>query len=234
MAQFTLELETGRATGSGPARRLRVEDRIPGVLYGEGVEPTSVTVGRRDLRAALHTEAGMNALLTLKLSDGGEQLALIRELQRDPVKRKVLHVDFLAIDRNKPIRVDVPVVTVGESEKVQQAEGGTIDQLAFTLHVLSLPNAIPNEITVDVSEMDIGDTIRIGDLQLPEGVTTDVDPEEPVVSAKIVQEVVLEPEPVEGEEAEGEEAEGEGAEAAADGEGEGDAAEGGEDSGDEG
>lgn len=206
-----MKLTPGRETGTRPSRRLRAEDHIPGVLYGEGFDPVSITVERRELRAALTTDAGLNALLNLQLGER-EQLALVRELQQDPVKHKVIHVDFLAVDADKPLRVDVPVHTVGESELVNNAEGGTIDQVLHSITVLAKPHEIPNELTVDVSSMDIGDSIRVGDLDLPGEVTTDVDPEEPVAVAKIV--TVEVPEPTEGEEAEG--AEGEEAEGAGD------------------
>lgn len=223
----TLQLTAGRRTGSRESRRLRGQDHVPGVLYGQNFDPVAVTVERRELRSALTTDAGLNAVLILHLGDR-EQLGLVRSLQQDPVKKRVLHVDFLAVDPDQKLRVDVPVITVGESEKVNNAEGGTIDQVLHTLSVLAKPHEIPNDVTVDISEMDIGDTIRVGDIRLPGDVTADADPDDAVAVAKIVTIEVPEPaEEVEGELVEGEEGdlvpaeeaegEGEGAEAVAEG-----------------
>lgn len=224
----TLQLTAGRQTGSRESRRLRADDHVPGVLYGQNFDPVAVTVERRELRSALTTEAGLNAVLILHLGDR-EQLALVRALQQDPVKKRVLHVDFLAVDPDQKLLVDVPVITVGESEMVNNAEGGTVDQVLHSLSVLAKPHEIPNEITVDISGMDIGDTIRVEDLQLPGDVTADADPDEAVAVARIVTIEVPEPEEVEEELLEGEEGElVEGEEAEGEGEGAEGAAEGGE------
>jgi large subunit ribosomal protein L25 len=208
MADTFLTLETGRAHGSRSSRRLRREDKIPAILYGFETDPTSVAVGRRELRRALTTEAGTNALLTLDLS-GTAKTAVVRDIQRDPVRNAVLHVDFLVVDPNVAINVEVGIVLVGESEAVVKAEGGTVEHLLHTLTVLTRPDNIPNELTIDISGLEIGDTLRVRDIVLPDGVSTDVDPEDAVASARIVQELQIEPEPVEGEELEGEELEGE-------------------------
>ena len=218
--QVTLELTARNEIGSRPSRRLRADDHIPAVLYGQQVDPVAVTVERRSLRAALTTDAGLNALITLKVGDR-EQLGMVREVQQDPVKNRVLHVDFLAIDTEHELRVDVPIITEGEAEAVDNVEGGTIDQTLHSLSVLSKPLSIPNDIRVDISNMEIGDTIRVGDLILPDGVTANIDADEPVAVAKIVTVEVPEPvaeeellegeegEAVEGEEGEGEATEGE-------------------------
>ncbi|OWY63241.1 hypothetical protein B7486_54165, partial [cyanobacterium TDX16] len=144
--------------------------------------------------------------------DGDRQLSIVKEMQRDPVRRDVTHVDFLRIDRDAEISVEVPIVLVGEAEKVER-ENGNVTHALFTLHITAKPDSIPNEIEVDISDLEIGDSLRVEDLQLPAGVTTDVDPEESVVSAQ-AQTVEELPEPTEGEEgeaAEGEAAEGEAA-----------------------
>src|SRR5579871_3855242 len=109
----TLVAETGRVTGSRPARRLRAEGLVPGVVYGLDREPVSVAVAWPELRRALTTEAGLNALITLDV-EGHQDLTIVKDLQRDPVRRSVTHVDFLRIDRDAEISVDVPIVLVGE------------------------------------------------------------------------------------------------------------------------
>jgi large subunit ribosomal protein L25 len=231
MAEITLKADVGRPTGTRVSKRLRATGRVPGVVYGLGADPTPVAVDWRDLRQALTTDAGLNALIDLEF-DGQSQLSIVKSLQRHPVHHTVTHVDFLLIRRDVAITVDVPIVLVGEAEEALK-EGAVIDQMLTTLSVAAMPANIPNELTVDVSSLAVGDAIRVGDLTLPSGVTTEVDPEDPIVTAHIVQVDVPEPEAPEGEEgeegegAEGEEGEGaegaaaEGAERGADGAAEG-------------
>jgi large subunit ribosomal protein L25 len=211
-----LAAQPGRTTGSSASRRLRADGKVPAVLYGRGAEPAALTVAWRDLRSALTTDKGLNALLTIDV--GGKQTkAIVKEIQRHPVRRDVLHVDFLSVDVDKPITTDVPIVLEGEATLVLREEG-VVEQALNAIVVHAKPDAIPGHLAVDVSELEIGHTITVADLVLPPGVTTDADPEETVVTAKHAA-VEEEPEPVEGEEGE-EAAEGEGAE--------GEAAEGGE------
>jgi large subunit ribosomal protein L25 len=183
MAEITLVAETGRPTGSRPANRLRAQGKVPGVVYGLGNDPTPVSVDWRELRRVLTTEAGLNALIDLQV-DGDTRLSIVKELQRHPVRHTVDHVDFLLIRRDQVITVDVPVVLEGEAELVTR-EGGMVDQVLTLLSVSAKPADIPNELPVDISELQIGDTVRIGDLRLPSGVTTDLDPEDPVISAHV-------------------------------------------------
>lgn len=167
--------------GSRAAGRLRSEDLIPAVIYGHGSDPRSVAVARRELRQVLTGDAGMNALITLDLGDDS-QLALVREVQRHPVRNTVIHVDFILVSRDEVVTVEVPIVLEGEPVNVLRHEG-TVDQQLFTLTVQAKPGQIPNELTVDISGIDIGDTIRVGGLALPAGARTEVDAEEPVLVA---------------------------------------------------
>jgi large subunit ribosomal protein L25 len=214
MNEVTLTAETGRPLGSRPAGRLRAEGKIPGVLYGKGSEPTPVVVDWRDLRHALTTEAGLNAVINLNV-DGDTKLTIVKEMQRHPVKRNITHVDFIVIDRDKEIEVEVPIRLEGEAKAVLDAQG-VVDQTMHTLTVLAKPGSIPNELVVDISGLTIDEPVRVSAIALPEGATTEVDPEEVVASGQITRAAVEEEtEAVEGEEGEG--AEGEGAEASADG-----------------
>lgn len=181
MAEYTLTAESGRQTGSRPSGRLRSAGRIPGVLYGHGTEPQSLSVDARELRLALSTDAGLNQLLNLEV-EGTSHLALARELQRHPVRHTVTHVDFLIVRRDEIISADVPLTLVGEAKEVETARG-LIEQPLTSLTVNATPAAIPPGIEIDISALVVGDAIRVGDIQLPDGVTTDVDPEEAVVVA---------------------------------------------------
>ncbi|HZB71363.1 MAG TPA: 50S ribosomal protein L25 [Acidimicrobiales bacterium] len=205
------------AAGTRAAGRLRREGLVPAVVYGHGADPKSVSVVRRELRAALSTEAGSNALLDLQV-EGEAVLALVKEMQRDAVRNEVTHVDFIRVSRDEAVVVEVPIHFEGEASEVTSG-GGTLDQQLFNLTVTAKPGDIPSAITVDVSGMSIGDSVRVGDLSLPRGVTTDVDPEEAVAVAQVSQ-AAQEAEALDMEAAaaleaeEGEAAEGEGAEAA--------------------
>jgi large subunit ribosomal protein L25 len=210
-----LVAETGRTTGSPASRRLRATGKVPAVLYGRGAEPAPISVEWRDLRSALTTDKGLNALLTLKIGSRSTK-AIVKEMQRHPVRRDVLHIDFLAVDVDKPITTDVPLVLEGEPEKVIR-DDGVVEQIVNVLIVTAKPDAIPGHIAVDVSDLEIGQHITVGDLQLPADVTTETDPEETVVTAKLTSLALAEEEEEEeGEEGEEEEgAEAEGAEGAA-------------------
>jgi len=216
MAEITLPAHTGRPTGSRPSNRLRAEGKVPATVYGLGGDAVTVSVDWRDLRHALTTEAGMNALINLQIDEHATELTIVKELQRHPIKRSVLHIDFLRVSRDVAIEVEVPIVLLGEAEQVTR-DGGTVDQALFHLTISAKPGSIPNELTVDISGLTIGDAVRVGDIALPEGVETEVDAEEPVVigSAPQAEEVVEVPEGEEVEEgAEGEAAAGEAPDAA--------------------
>ncbi len=175
MSEANLSTEVRRETGKRPAGRFRREGRVPAVVYGLGAEPQSVTVVARELAQILSGAAGANTLITLKV-DGGEQLALAREIQRHPVKNSVLHVDFVRVRADQAVSAEVPLQLTGDAEGVTL--GGMLEQSLFTVSVEALPNAIPNAITHDISGLGINDQLRVGDLVLPEGVVVSLDPEE--------------------------------------------------------
>jgi large subunit ribosomal protein L25 len=211
---ITLVAEVGRSTGTSASRRLRATGKVPAVLYGRGADPKAITVDWRELRLALTTEKGLNALINLTV-DGSTTPAIVKEMQRHPVRRDVLHVDFLAVDVDKPIATDVPIVMEGEATLVYR-EQGVVDQVMNAIVVHAKPDRIPGHLSVDISELEIGHTLTVADLVLPEGVTIDADPEETIVIAQLTSLALAEEEEgEEGEEAEeGEEgAEGEAAEA---------------------
>src|SRR5579884_1914939 len=179
MPEITILADTGRKPGTRPAARLRGEGKIPGVVYGHGVDPIVVAVDGRELRAALSTDAGVNALLSLKV-EGTSHLTMARVIQRHPVRHTVVHVDFQIVRRDEVMSVEVPVVLVGDATAVHR-EDGVVNQELHALTVNATPDRIPHNIEVDISELAVGSSIRVGDLRLPSGVSTDIDPETAIV-----------------------------------------------------
>ena len=185
MADLVLNTEEKTTIGSRSSRRLRRDGKVPGVLYGLGQDPEIFSVDYGDLRGALTTDAGLNALIQLSIN-GTNQLSILKTLQRHPVKDEVIHVDFVRVDPNEELAVEVPIVLEGVAKKVTD-QNGMVDQTMFSLSVLSLPDSIPNELTADVSELEINDAIRVSDVVLPEGVRTEVDPEEAIAVGTVTR-----------------------------------------------
>ena len=185
MEEILLTANTTRETGSSSSRRVRKDGVVPGVLYGLNEESVSVSVTWPDLRRALTTDSGVNAIIQLEI-DGKKQMTIVKDIQRHPVKRNVLHVDFLRIDPNKNVTVDIPLIMIGEAREVSAADG-MVDQNMFSLTVSAPPDRIPTEIEVDISALTVGDAIRIGDLELPEGVSSEGDPEDPIAVGMITR-----------------------------------------------
>lgn len=183
MAEITLVAEPGRATGSSESRRLRAAGRIPAVVYGHGMEGVSVSVDGRELRHALSGEAGTNQLLELKVGSDSH-LAMARVLQRHPVRNTVVHVDFQVVRRDEVISAEVPIVLTGEAKAVSQ-ESGVVEQPLTSLTVNATPSLIPSSIEVDITDLAVGEGVRVGDLKLPSGVTTDVSEDEIVVIGSV-------------------------------------------------
>lgn len=194
-----LKTHVGRNTGSAESRRLLAQDHIPAVIYGHGMQPVSVTVERRELRAALSGPAGTNTILELHVGNKTYP-AVVKEMQRDPVKRGVRHIDFMQIDLSEEIVMAVPVHLTGTAKAVL-AEGGLIDPTVDRIEVRAAANNIPNEILIDITNMGMDDVIRLGDIELPKGVTAVADADLVIVTVlvtKIEVEVVIAA-PVEGE-----------------------------------
>ncbi|MHB8245092.1 MAG: 50S ribosomal protein L25 [Acidimicrobiales bacterium] len=199
MAEIQLVAEPGRPEGSSASRRLRHAGRIPAVVYGHGIEPIPVSVDARELRVALNGEAGSRALLQLHVG-ADRHLAVARQLQRHPVRHTVTHIDFQVVSRDEIISADIPITLVGEALIVHRG-GGTVTQELVTLQVKARPASLPPHIEIDITDLEIGDTVRVADIKLPAGVETDADPEQAIVSGQPPQVTVL-PEPTEAGEAE--------------------------------
>lgn len=166
MAEVKLGATKREDTGKGNARKVRASGQVPGVLYGRGMDPVAIAVDRREFVTALKTDAGLNVLLDIEL-DGDTTLALTRELQRDPVKGTLLHADFVKVDRKTAIEVEVPVHLVGEAAGAK--EGGALEQPLFSVHVRCLPTEVPEYVEADVSNLAIGEALRVGELTAGKG-----------------------------------------------------------------
>jgi len=195
--QVTLTAEAREGGGKGEGRRLRRAGRVPAVAYGGGLDATPVSVDALELYHALRTDAGLNALIRLEV-DGDTHLTLARQLQRHPVRREIMHVDFVVVDRSRKVTVDVPIHLTGEAPGTD--EGGVVDQVRFDVSVEVLPLEVPDNLELDISDMQVGDVKRLSDLRLPEGVALLDDAESTVASVYIPQVEVPEPEVAEGEE----------------------------------
>ena len=176
----SLKTKVGRTIGSAESRRLVLADQIPAVVYGHGMIPVKITVDRRDLRIALAGPAGANTILELQVGDD-KYPAIVKEMQRDPVKRVVRHVDFMQISLTELITMDVPVHLKGTAKAVL-ADGGLVDATVNTIQVRATATNIPNEILIDVTNMGMQDVIRLAEIQLPTGVTAVGDPDLVVVT----------------------------------------------------
>ncbi len=204
----TLVVELREGAGKSRARKLRAAGRIPGVFYGRGRQTVAVSLDPLGLERAIATsEAGVNTLFDLEVSGNGDfrgRVVMLKELQREPVYGKLLHADLYEVDLSHTVQVSVPLHVVGVAPGVSM--GGILDQSLRELEIECLPRAIPDEIRIDVATLDIGDSIHVRDLVLPEGVELRNDPELAVVSV-VVPAKEEEPEPEEvAEVAEGEEA----------------------------
>jgi large subunit ribosomal protein L25 len=213
--QITLRAETGRATGSRSSRRLRRTGQVPAVVYGKGTDPLTIAVDHRELRAALTTEAGTNALINLEVGSD-KILSLARVVETHPYRREIRHVDFVTVSLTDRVAAEIPVHLVGESVGI--LAGGVLSTPRTVVAIEALVTNIPSYVELDISALEIGDALRIGDLPPIEGVDYTDDPEYTVVSITVPALEVEEP-------AEDEEAEGEGEEGA---EGEASEGEGGE------
>jgi large subunit ribosomal protein L25 len=193
MATASLDAAPRSATGKGAARSLRREGRIPAVIYGHAREPQSLSINTRELERLLGRVSAETTVIELAL-DGRTTRTLIREIQRHPFKRSIIHVDFQELVAGEKVTVNVPIVIVGTAAGVR--EGGILDQIMRELSVEVDPANIPNHIDVDVADLTIGHSVHVSDLVLPDGVTVLDDPDATVavVSApKVVEETPAEP-----------------------------------------
>lgn len=167
MTDATLTASIRSERGSGPAGRLRRDGHVPAVVYGLGADTLAVTVSARELDHILHSDTGVNSLITLQV-DGGDVLALARQIQRHPTRGILQHVDFIRVSRDTAVHAEVPLVIVGEAPGTKA--GGKLEQQLFTVGVSALPDRIPSSIEVSIAGLGLGDQIKVADIACPDGV----------------------------------------------------------------
>jgi len=206
--EWILTVEERSIRGQGGARRMRRAGRLPGVVYGGEEAAVAISVDTRSVHKVLRSERGVNTLLTLRFEGSGQTCkALIREVQADPLHDGLLHADFLRISMTQEIQIPVHLEFEGTAAGVK-TQDGVLHVVRHEIEISCLPGDIPESIHVDVSELEIGDEIRIGDLPLPEGVNLDSDPARMVVHVVPPTRVEVEEAAAEEEEAVEEAAEG--------------------------
>jgi large subunit ribosomal protein L25 len=200
--QFKLAVTSRAQTGRSASRRLRKASRIPAILYGKHTKPESLSIEGPEFTRLLKTVAGRSVLIELQRDQAGKALSFLQEVQRDPITDKYLHVDLQEVKENEKFEIRVPVRVVGESFGVKN-QSGVLEMASQVLRIRVLPKDLPEAVVVDVTELKVGETIKVGSLKSISGVEF-LDPKgQPVVScvepvAEIVQEVAAAPTAAEG------------------------------------
>lgn len=181
MAELTLEVARRERAGKEIAKKLRAAGKVPAVVYGGHRDPVAIEVDRKSVVDLIQkSDHGVRSIFLLKMAGSDQQRhAMIKDIQIDPVSRKMTHIDFVRIVMDETVRVAVPVHLNGTAIGVK--EGGLLDFQVRELHVECLPNAIPDTIEVDISELGHHDYLRVSDLKVPDGVKVLDDPERVVV-----------------------------------------------------
>jgi large subunit ribosomal protein L25 len=196
MAPATLSAEPRTDTGKGVARKLRAAGRIPGVIYGHAREAAGLSLVARDFEKLLQHIAAGSTVIELTLGSGTTK-TLIREIQRHPFKKQILHVDFQELVAGEKVTVDVPLVFVGIPEGVR-VSGALLEQIMHSIEVYADPTSIPNHVDVDVTNLAMGHSLHVRDLVLPEGIEVLSD-EDATMCAVIAPRAVVEAVVEEGE-----------------------------------
>jgi large subunit ribosomal protein L25 len=181
IAKVNVEVRT--QVGKGGAHKVRAAGKVPGVLYGRKIAPVSVTFDEKSLLGSLDKEKRRNTVITLSLASGGKNedvTAMVRDAQIDPISRRLVHVDFLRVDLDAEVTVEVPLVLVGKA--IGTTNGGQLHQSMHVLSIAAKPAAIPTKIEVDVTALDMGDALHVSDLKLGAGVRALLDPRDSIAS----------------------------------------------------
>ena len=181
MQQETLTAVARTDTGTRPSKRIRRAGHVPAIVYGRDLDPVAVTVERKQLYSVLHTAAVLNALSNVEVDGSDTVLAVAREIQRHPVRGEITHLDLIKVSLDETIGAEVALEYVGTPIGVKE-DAGFVEAIENTVAIEALPTAIPNSIELDISDLGINDTLKIGDLPVLEGVSYVDDPERPLVT----------------------------------------------------
>ncbi|MGJ8676120.1 MAG: 50S ribosomal protein L25 [Akkermansiaceae bacterium] len=165
----TLKAEDRARTGSGSLKQMRREGYVPSVIYGGGVENKNIKVHAKTFRDMMKASASDSILVNLDLEGAGTQLAFLQDVQHDALTGQTVHIDFLAVDETTPIHARLPLIFTGEAKGVKA--GGLLEQLLHTLEITCLPKDLPEDIHADVSGLEVGQALHIGEIDFPEGIT---------------------------------------------------------------
>lgn len=171
MKTIKLKAEARKESGKGFARRLREEGFVPAIFYGYKVESQMIKISASDLIKLIEKERSETSFIKLSIKEGDkktEKISVIKDLQIDTIKRKPVHVDFYEIKMDREVTLDIPIILIGEPVGVE--EGGELQQVKRDLKVSGLPAAIPESVELDISALKIGDSIKVGDVELAEGI----------------------------------------------------------------
>ena len=175
MATVSFNATARDTKGKGAARQLRSRGQVPAVIYGHGREPLSLSLNARDLDKMLGNIQAESTVIDITVN-GQTAKTLIREIQRHPIKRQILHVDFQALVAGEKVTVSIPILLIGTAEGVK-LEGGVLDQTLRELEIEVDPSNIPDHVELDVTNMVIGDSLHVSDIKVPDGVEIVDDPE---------------------------------------------------------
>jgi large subunit ribosomal protein L25 len=195
--QAKLTAQKRTQVGRNAIKKIKATGMVPGVIYGSAQEPVNLQINGRELLNLLSRASGENILVELEIVDGGERqnaLAMIQEIQHHPLQREIVHVDFHAVSAHETVSAEVPIETVGEAIGVK-VNGGLLEHILRYLEVECLPRDLPQVIEVDVTNLDIGQSLHVRELNLPPGVEATTDAEQTVVAVveSRVEEEVVEP-----------------------------------------
>ncbi len=202
MEEIILDAELRQDVGKNKAKGLRQEGFVPAVVYKQGKDAEAIKLVNADLIRLLHQHRLENAVINLKIKNDKRQksrLCLVKEIQYDPIRGNIIHLDFNEVSLTKAIKVNVPIAVKGEPVGVKQ-EGGSLEQILWEVEVECLPTDIPKEIEVDVSPLKIGDAIHIKDIKFPSGLKVLNEPEAIVLHVVAPMKEEIPVEAVEGEE----------------------------------
>jgi large subunit ribosomal protein L25 len=177
--ETTLKATTRDERGKGAARKLRARGLVPGVLYGHGVEPVAISLSSQDLLHFFHANRGNATVVDLDV-EGTVHMVIPREIQKDHLRGRYIHIDFLAVRRDETVKMSIEIHEVGEAPGVKT--GGVIEHHLREVEIECLPGDVPEQLEADISTLELGDMLRVRDIPAPSGVVFLTDPETPVIS----------------------------------------------------